>query len=300
MAFSFGGLINAGVMGAAGALKGANAREQRDYERQQAEQDRRDRLNREALQMFLLTNKPPAQIEVSPGATLHDPTGRTPDWTAPGPSPRPMVPEWQQKGYHSFEDWQKDQGGDRRPEWQKQGYRSFDEWRADQQAKGQGAKPTTEQERNAAGLLTLIEDGDKRLTTFESDPQAIATLASKVPLAGNFITTEAARRYNNDMLQVVQSAIYALSGKAVTETEREALLKQYGYVPGDDPRSIADKARRRQVLIAAVRQMAGRAAPASPAAGQPGGKTLSPDDAARAKTDPGFADWLRKKGYTVP
>lgn len=295
---SFGNLIGAFVPAVGGALKGKNVREARDYERQQAEQARQDRLQREALQMYLLQNQQDtaqrnveaddaradwqlganlrAQKEAAGAAEAERIRASVMGRFQPAKPPALLnVPQ----GTTVLD-----------PETRKPVFTN------PAAPSSQSAKPPTEQERTSAGLLTLIEDGNKRLEKFESDPQAIASLSSKIPVAGNFLTTEAARRYNNDMLQVVQSAIYALSGKAVTENERKALLQQYGYVPGDDANSLADKARRRKVLIQAVTQMAGRAA--GGASGGTSPRPLTEAERQRAQNDTGFAAFLESKGYS--
>lgn len=50
----------------------------------------------------------PHYTEVSPGATLHDPTGRGQDYTAPGgQAERPLVQDWQKEGFQDQPAWMK-------------------------------------------------------------------------------------------------------------------------------------------------------------------------------------------------
>ena len=64
-------------------------------------------LNRQNLQGQIDARSQPQYTEVSPGATLHDPSGRRPDYTAPGgQAERTLVTDWQREGFKSQEDWQ--------------------------------------------------------------------------------------------------------------------------------------------------------------------------------------------------
>jgi hypothetical protein len=146
-------------------------------------------------------------------------------------------------------------------------------WRAslvDRTTGGGAPKPPTAQERTNAGLTMLIKDGIRQVDEITQNPAA-QTMAGgvmqKIPLVGRLAQKPIQRQYNDAVGQVTQNAIYLLSGKAVTEPERQVLMNQYGYVPGDDEATLKAKRARMNVLVKAAEMMSGRAAEATPGMG---------------------------------
>jgi hypothetical protein len=146
-------------------------------------------------------------------------------------------------------------------------------WRASLAAKdgaGPAVKPPTAQERTNAGLTMLIKDGIRQIDQIvpQGDARTVASgTMQKVPFLGRFAQKPIQRQYNDAVGQVVQNAIYLLSGKAVTESESQRLMNQYGYVPGDDEQTLKAKRQRMDVLVQAAEMMSGRAGTATPADG---------------------------------
>jgi hypothetical protein len=87
----------------------------------------------------------------------------------------------------------------------------------------------------------------------------LGNLKSKaMTLAGNPILTTAQQQYNLQVRRFL-TAVYALSGKQINESEWAGLIQQYGYTPGDTAETLAAKAAAREVLASSLAIPAGRA-----------------------------------------
>lgn len=103
-----------------------------------------------------------------------------------------------------------------------------------------GGRPTEAQMR--ANLVTpRAEQAAKDLMEFYETGAPIKSLASQIPIVGNFALSEDEQRMTQ-AAEVLASAVLRLeSGAAITESEIKSYARQLLPVPGDSPEVLAQK-----------------------------------------------------------
>lgn len=191
----------------------------------------------------------------------------------------------------------------------------------------EAAPKATDFSNKAALLYQRAADAATRLSPFFESGAPVKAGMGKVPVVGNYVLSPN-EQVMNQAAETVASAILRLeSGAAISESEVKSYAKQFLPQPGDSPQVRADKKATLTTQLERIHEAArpslhegaapvapagrGRGgpppnAPRVPSADRGGdidlrtGKTVSPDDAAKAKADPQFAAWLKSKGYQVP
>lgn len=125
-----------------------------------------------------------------------------------------------------------------------------------------GGAETTEAERTAAFLATRVAGGLRDLGTIgKLGAPSLKDALVGGTLLGNYTTDENRQRTINTQRDVLDAALTLGTGAAYTKEQIEAYRASYFPQPGDQPKTIEDKARRLQVLMSAARVKAGAAAP---------------------------------------
>ena len=285
-----GGLIRAGVAGAGGALKGANAAEQTNYERDRQRQQ-------DALQTMLLNTqieniandnqRADAQLEQTARARqLEEVMAKRRamlDAQAVGRQDAPpiTVPEWQKQGYPDFATWRRDQQMGKIDPNQKPG--------------GAGGAPvkTTADERKGAGFLLRAKKAEQELSGVDgktymptekwSDP-AMRLLTPK-SLEG-FTTSEASRNREPSEKAFLSAVLRKDTGAVISDIEYDDGVRQYFERATDSPQQKATKRSNRLNAIKELELYGGRAVNPNAA---PDESTVTPAERAALKAQ-GYSD----------
>lgn len=129
---------------------------------------------------------------------------------------------------------------------------------------GTGTPRTTADMRKAGAFLLQAQDAVAVLNEMDASGKSVPSLREKIGAglgrnAGNYLTTDEYRRMQSAGLALSDAWLRYTSGAAVPETEVERFAKGFLPAPGDDPKTLADKKRRRQNIITALKQGAGSA-----------------------------------------
>lgn len=166
--------------------------------------------------------------------------------------------------------------------------------------------PTTGETREAPENLTPqsaggVQDKTKRSRAMANMGKALDGLEQTLTAQGSTVTPSVGRdvlqtAYQNTLLQakelyelgVLNGPDYMIMQKLLRDpTSVMGRVESYGSSEEQTKRALAQLGEVRKIMGGLV-------------GGTPTGKTVSPEDAERAKADPGFAAWLRKNGYQVP
>lgn len=159
------------------------------------------------------------------------------------------------------------------------------------------AVPDVTKDPTAAGAADRV----KRETALQNVQGALDALEKNLIVTGSTILPSAEKselqtNYNNVLLQMKEAYnLGVLNGPDYMLMQK--ILSDPTSLQGRAEALGRDDEQKKRVLaqITQVRERM-KGISATPSAG----KTLSPTDAEKAKSDPGFAAWLRSQGYTVP
>lgn len=126
------------------------------------------------------------------------------------------------------------------------------------------SRPPTEGERLASALLPEASQAKAVLEKLRA-PGMLEKLASERGKFGNYFNTPTGRQFKQAATQFISAVQVAKSGKGVTEKEAERFYDQYIDMPNDDPATLEQKARARELGYQAIRIAAGSAADRVPA-----------------------------------
>jgi hypothetical protein len=147
----------------------------------------------------------------------------------------------------------------------------------DRPAAGGGGRPMTEGQRKAEAFLTQARAANEvieNVVGVEQDPQSgeitgggrkAPTLwegfTSRFPGAGtsNFLRSDEYRRMEAAALRLSDSWLRYTSGAAVPEPEVRRFAQSFLPAPGDDPKTLLDKAKARRLILTSLEQGVGRA-----------------------------------------
>ena len=160
-------------------------------------------------------------------------------------------------------------------------------------AQGEGVEPfrnPTEAQIRFGGLMPTVDAARADLAAMES-PDALPALLARPPLIGNFVTTDAQRLYNNRLRRYMMS-VYLVSGQAFPEKEWSRLERTWGYEPGDDERTLMDKARAREDFVRGLLRITPPQYRSNGAADNPGAPAAPADSLSVAEA---YQRWLDKQ-----
>lgn len=137
----------------------------------------------------------------------------------------------------------------------------------------------TESERTAGFLTKRLNDALQTIDRIgQTDPEALSPSFGTEAVRGilgetaaNVISSPARQQVEAAQLDALDAALTLGTGAAYTREQLEGYRKSYFPQVGDDPATIADKARRRQVLFESAKIKAGRSAPKPSAPKKPSG-----------------------------
>jgi len=160
-------------------------------------------------------------------------------------------------------------------------------------AQGEGVEPfrnPTEAQIRFGGLMPTVDAARADLAAMES-PDALPALLARPPLIGNLVTTDAQRLYNNRLRRYMMS-VYLVSGQAFPEKEWSRLERTWGYEPGDDERTLMDKARAREDFVRGLLRITPPQYRSNGAADNPGAPAAPTDSLSVAEA---YQRWLDKQ-----
>lgn len=147
-----------------------------------------------------------------------------------------------------------------------------------------GGIETTESERTAAFLATRVAGGLRDLRTIGNiGAPSIKDATIGSTFLGNYATDENRQRTINAQRDILDAALTLGTGAAYTQEQIDAYRASYFPQPGDQPKTMEDKARRLQTLMSAGRVKAGAAGSLIDSALQ--GSGMSADPANPLSTD---------------
>lgn len=133
------------------------------------------------------------------------------------------------------------------------------------QGLGVGGKPgkMTESQAKANIYASRGENANQVLSELEGQGTSLGqSLASGVPVAGNYALTPEYQKYDQAKRDFVNAILRQESGAVIADTEFRNAERQYFPQPGDGPEVIAQKRRNREVALKAIREASGQPAPA--------------------------------------
>ena len=108
----------------------------------------------------------------------------------------------------------------------------------------------TEAQSNALVFSQRMRQSNDVLNDLESQGTSLGqSLASKIPLAGNYLLSDEYQRYDQARRNFVNAVLRKESGAAIAESEFANAEKQYFPVPGDSEAVIAQKKRNRELAM---------------------------------------------------
>lgn len=131
---------------------------------------------------------------------------------------------------------------------------------------GRGPK-LTEAEGKNSGFLVRANDSQKTLNTLEAEGTSLwNNTAGKIPVAGNFLRSQDAQKYDQAKRDFINAQLRRESGAVISPEEFANAEQQYFPQPGDGPEVIVQKRRNRDNAIRGLEIGAG---PGADAANQP-------------------------------
>lgn len=135
----------------------------------------------------------------------------------------------------------------------------------------------TESERTAGFLTSRLKDALATIDRIgKENPEALRPSASTEAIRGvlgetaaNVISSPERQQVEAAQLDALDAALTLGTGAAYTREQLEGYRKSYFPQVGDSPATVADKARRREVLFRSAQIKAGRAAPKTTGAPKP-------------------------------
>ncbi len=122
--------------------------------------------------------------------------------------------------------------------------------------------PMRESEAKANIYASRMEASNNVLQNLEGQGTDLPNkLMSGVPVVGNYGLTPEYRQYEQAQRDFLNATLRQESGAVISPEEFENGKRQYFPQPGDDPDTIAQKARNRETAIRAIRQASGQPAP---------------------------------------
>jgi hypothetical protein len=119
-----------------------------------------------------------------------------------------------------------------------------------------------EGEAKANIYASRMEASNELLNRLETEGTDLSNkLMSGVPVLGNYGVTPEYRQFEQAQRDFINAALRQESGAVISPEEFENGKRQYFPQPGDDPETIAQKARNRQTAIRAIRQASGQPSP---------------------------------------
>lgn len=142
-------------------------------------------------------------------------------------------------------------------------------------------KQPSESERRGAGLLTVLEPADQRVSKIEDGLTKGDIALTRGGIVGRFFQSPEAKQYDDDLKSLVSTYLYVVSGATASpkEVDNQVAMIRVNEADVGDAATIALKQKRRQEMMGAVRTIAGRAAPAA----LPGQQDQNNNDAALAQ-----------------
>jgi len=136
----------------------------------------------------------------------------------------------------------------------------------------------TEAERKAAGFLGRMESAegilakivaptDKEGEGYNPNGSNWDWWATRVPVGGNYLTTEPGQRYLNAAAEWARAKLRLESGAVIGDDEAREEARTYFPMPGDSAATVAQKRQLRITAMEGVRRQAGRAGGGVPAGG---------------------------------
>ncbi|MDT1061198.1 hypothetical protein RM190_04955 [Paracoccus sp. CPCC 101403] len=165
-----------------------------------------------------------------------------------------------------------------------------------------GAKPLTEAQSKLALFQNMQDETSPVINNLETqwNPANMSdAAAARVPIAGNYWTSQEGQLYKTAAEAWAEGALRIQTGAAATDPEIQRVVRTYFAVPGDTPQTVAFKQQMRDMYARSIGAAQGKptepgltvpeAAPAaSPAQG------AVPDFSAMSDED--LADWIAKNG----
>lgn len=142
-----------------------------------------------------------------------------------------------------------------------------------------GAKPPklTEAEARNSGFLVRADQSQKILNGLEGEGTSLwNSTAGKIPVAGNFLRSQDAQKYDQAKRDFVNALLRRESGAVISPDEFGNAEQQYFPQPGDGPEVIAQKRANRESAIKGLDVGSGA-----------GSKLVRPDQPQRQKTSTG-------------
>lgn len=119
----------------------------------------------------------------------------------------------------------------------------------------------TEAEGKNAGFLKRALSAEKELSALEGEGTSLwNSLAGNVPVAGNYMVSADAQKFNQAKRNFINAVLRRESGAVITPSEFENAEQQYFPQPGDSAEVIAQKKKNRQDAIAGFEIGSGPAA----------------------------------------
>jgi hypothetical protein len=135
-----------------------------------------------------------------------------------------------------------------------------------------GMPKLTEAEGRSSGFYGRGVKSHEVLTGLESEGTSIWNkTAGNIPIAGNYMRTQDAQRYDQAKRDFINAVLRRESGAVISEQEFANAEQQYFPQPGDGPDVIAQKRRNRETTIQGLKISAGQGAnfAVQPPSGQP-------------------------------
>jgi hypothetical protein len=145
------------------------------------------------------------------------------------------------------------------------------------------AKPPNESQTNAAGFAARLEKANADLEKLAFIPSVRTQAISAMPFSNSFLSDQQ-QQFDQAQRNFINAVLRRESGAAIGPSEFESAQKQYFPQPGDKAAVLEQKKQSREQAIKSMRDAAGRAGDAAPA----------------AEISPAFASAWAKYGRKVP
>ncbi len=133
---------------------------------------------------------------------------------------------------------------------------------------GLPAKAPTAEQSLAGGFTDRMANSNGLLGQLEgAGLSATGRLNEKIPFLGNYRQTPEYRQYTQARDDFINAQLRRESGAAISDAEYDRANKQYFPQPGDDPGTVAQKAKNRLLVVDAMRRNAGSGYAPNPAIG---------------------------------
>jgi hypothetical protein len=117
-----------------------------------------------------------------------------------------------------------------------------------------------EEQAKASGFSDRLIEADSVISTptaTEAGTSALQSVASKVPLVGNYLVSDEFQMSDQAKRNFINAQLRRESGAAIAPSEFENANKQYFPQPGDSPAVIAQKKQNRKTAIQSMKKSSG-------------------------------------------